>query len=105
MRRSYARTKALVVTTYALRYIAVTPEDITFTSTDNYILSLKYNVASADYAKGSLTIGATYPYPFAITGNATLTNLYVSGGNSSYTSVVNVRKVTGNATFKVNYKA
>ena len=81
------------------------PEDITFTSTDNYIFSLKYNVASADYAKGTLTVSATYTYPFAITGNATLTNLYVSGGSSSYTSVVNVRKVTGNATFKANYKA
>ena len=80
-------------------------EDITFTSTDNYIFSLKYNVATADYAKGTLTVSSTYIYPFAITGNATLTNLYVSGGSASYMSVVNVRKVTGNTTFKVNYKA
>lgn len=80
-------------------------EDITFTSTDNYIFSLKYNVATADYAKGTLTVSSTYIYPFAITGNATLTNLYISGGSASYMSVVNVRKVTGNTTFKVNYRA
>ena len=80
-------------------------EDITFTSTDNYVFSLKYHVATPDYAKGTLTVSATYIYPFAITGNATLTNLYVSGGSTTYMSVVHICNVTGNATFKVNYKA